>query len=352
MSISNRPYGHDQYQHPATEYTLTNASGASVSILDFGAIITRICVPDRSGKLGDVSLGFDEADRYTHDSGSMGTLVGRTGNRIAGATFELEGKTYTLGKNSLGKNNLHGGPEGFGLKMWNAMPIQENGKDTLRMTLYSPDLDQGFPGAVTVIVDYTFDDENNLGIHYHATTSKTTLINLTNHAYFNLNGHEAGTVHDLELQVNADEVTEVGEGLIPTGALKPVKGLPYDFTVMKPIGDALEHTETCPDMKLAGGVDFNYCAGRDRETKLIAVLYSPKTGREMRVVTDQPGVQIYTGQGLHQVGKDGVQYVPYAGVCLETQHYADSIHHPHFPSTVLRPQDVFDSDTVYQFRIR
>ncbi len=351
MSIASRPFGVAPSGAEVTEYTLTNHGGASVSIIDFGGVVTKIIVPDREGTLGDVNLGFDDVAVYAGDSGSMGALIGRFGNRIGGAAFNLEGKAYTLGKNN-GENNLHGGPEGFNVRMWRAEPAEGDEADILTLRLVSPDGDQGFPGELEVRVDYSFNDACELGIHYQAKTSKPTLVNLTNHCYFNLDGHDAGTVEDLQLQINADCVTEVGPDLIPTGKLIPVCDVPYGFSSMTRVGDVLAKRGECPLMSAAGGVDFNYCAGRDRETKLIATLYSPKTGRVMEVVTDQPGVQCYTGQGLHHTGKDGVPYGRFGGLCLETQHYPDGIHHPHFPSVVLRPQDTYDTLTVYRFGVR
>ena len=204
-------------------------------------------------------------------------------------------------------------------------------------------------GKLDVTVDYTWNDDCELGVHYMAVTDKPTLCNMTNHAYFNLDGHDAGTVENLTLQINADCVTEADPALIPTGRLLPQKGLAYDFTEEIRLGDVLARTPVDPVMRDAGGVDFNYCAGRDRETKLIATLRSPKTGRRMDVITDQPGVQCYTGQGLDHTGKGGVHYGPYAGVCLETQHYPDAIHQPHFESYVLRPQDKYDTFTIFRF---
>ena len=351
MSITTKPYGKEQHGYPVTEYTLTNHGDAYVSILDFGGIITNIVVPDRAGQLGDVNLGFDNATAYTADNGSMGALIGRVGNRIADANFALDGITYLLGANN-GVNNLHGGPDGFNMRMWQVVPTEGQDVDTLTLTLVSPDGDQNFPGKLTVTVHYTFTDQNVLGIEYFATTDKTTILNLTNHAYFNLDGHDAPTVADLELQVFADSVTGVREGLIPNGKFIAQSEVVYGFETPKRIGDVLDHTATDPDMKAAGGVDFNYCAGNDRITKCIAVLYSPKTGREMKVITDMPGVQVYTGQGLHQKGKGGVQYQAFSGMCLETQRYPDAIHQPHFPSFVLRPQEVYYTKTEYAFSVR
>lgn len=350
MSISQKPFGVSPRGDQVTEYTLTNAGGASVSIIDFGGVVTKIIVPDRAGKLDDVNLGYDDVATYDGHGGSMGALIGRVGNRIGGAAFELEGVHYTLGKNN-GENNLHGGPEGFSVRMWGVEKIEGRGVDTLRMTLTSPDGDQSFPGKLDVRVDYSFNDANDLTIHYQAKTDKPTLVNLTNHCYFNLDGHAAGTVEDLTLMINGDSVTEVREGLIPTGRFLPTAELIYGFDEETRLGDVLARRDEDAAMTMAGGVDFNYCAGRDRETKTIAVLRSPRTGRRMDVITDQPGVQCYTGQGLNHTGKGGVHYGAYAGVCLETQHYPDGIHHPGFPSIVLRPQDSYDTFTTYRFTV-
>ena len=352
MSITTRPFGTTPAGEAVTEYTLTNASGASVSICDFGGAITSIKVPDRNGVLADVALGFDSVDEYAGSrSGCMGALIGRVGNRIGGAAFDLEGEHYVLGKNN-GENNLHGGPVGFGVRMWETETAEIDGDPALVMHLISEDGDQGFPGRVEVQVTYIFSKDNELLIHYEAVTDQTTLINLTNHAYFNLDGHDAGSVFDLEMQISAHSVNEVDNGLIPTGRLIPVGETAYDFTAMTRLGDVLSHVQDDPALKNAGGVDFNYCAGRDRETKCIATLYSPKTGRVMDVITDQPGVQCYTGQQLNVPGKDGVHYGAFAGLCLETQHYPDAIHHPEFPSVVVRPQDSYDTFTVYRFGVK
>ena len=236
--------------------------------------------------------------------------------------------------------------------MWKAEPADIDGDPALILRLVSEDGDQGFPGQLEVQVTYAFSKDNELLIHYEAVTDKATLCNLTNHAYFNLDGHDAGDVRDHEMQIFAPSVNEVSPDLIPTGKLVPVGETVYDFSEMKRMGDVLDHTATDPMMKAALGVDFNYCAGRDRETKLIATLYSPKTGRVMDVITDQPGVQCYTGQGLNVTGKDGVHYGAYAGMCLETQHYPDAIHHPEFATIVLRPQDTYDTFTIYRFSVK
>lgn len=351
MKITTRPYGVNLDGKAVTEYTLSNAQGASVSILDFGGTITKLFVPDREGKLADVVLGFDDVAPYTGSAGSMGAIIGRFGNRIAGATFDLDGKTYSLAKND-GDNSLHGGTIGYNKRMWAVKTASDEHSAKLIMTLDDPDMYEGFPGAVRLSVTYTFDDENKLSIVYHATTDKPTIINLTNHSYFNLDGHDSGCVCQQTLQVNADYVTKADVHLIPTGELIPQTQVAYDFSKPTLLKTVLDKTPDVKEMKDAGGVDFNYCAGRDRERKLIATLASPKTGRVMDVYTDEPGVQIYTGNGLHFTGKGGASYKQFGGVCLETQHYPDSIHQPHFPSVVLRPCDVYHTETIYAFSVK
>ena len=347
MSFTSRQVGMAPTGEKIVEYTYTNGKGASYSVLNFGGTLNRLKVPDREGKLRDVVLGFDDLNRYLEGkAGCAGSLIGRVGNRIEGAAFTLEGVEYHLGKND-GNHNIHGGPVGFGLRFWD---VETAEPDALICRLISEDGDQNFPGRLEVTVTYTLSEENCLNIHYRAFTDKTTLCNLTNHAYFNLNG--SGTIHDHLLQINASHVAEADEELILSGRLIPVQDVVYDFSSPTRIGDVLSRMDEDPVMAHAGGVDFNYCAGRDRETKLIATLYSPESGIELKVITDQPGVQCYTGQCFSGMGKDGIPYQPYCGVALETQHYPDSIHHPDFPSTVLRPQDVYDTFTAFCFDVR
>jgi len=345
MKITKRAFGKDQNGHPVTEFTLTNKSGASVSVMDLGGTITRIMMPDKNGALGDVVLGYDDAAQYMRHAGYLGALIGRYGNRIGGAAFTLDGKTYPLPLNN-GPNNLHGGPDGFDRRIFSV----EETDAALRLSLISPDGDQGFPGTLRVEAGYSLNDEDALTIAYRASTDKPTIVNLTNHSYFNLDGQDAGDVENLVLQVFADTVTETDDGLIPTGKFIPTADVVYGFQTPTRIGDVLDHPDAA--MKNANGVDFNYCAGRDGEEKLIAMLYSPNTGREMRLFTDLPGVQVYTGQELNQAGKGGVHYHAYGGLCLETQRYPDSIHHPQFPSVVLRPGEEYLTKTTYRFAVR
>ena len=345
MQITKKPFGFSKHNLPVTEYTMVNASGASISVLDLGGIVSRIMVPDKGGVLGDVVLGYDDAEGYLKNNGYLGALIGRCGNRIGGASFELDGKPYTLRANN-GKNNLHGGPEGFNERMFSVEEL-ENG---LRLSLVSPDGDQGFPGTVQLTADYLFGDDNALTIRYRAVTDKPTIVNLTNHSYFNLNGQGSGDVKNFVLQMFTDSVNEADDGLIPTGNFIPAKDVVYGFQAPTRIGEVLDHPDAT--MRKAGGVDFNFCASDAGREKKIATLYSPNTGRELQVYTDLPGVQVYTGQGLNQTGKGGVLYKPYFGICLETQAYPDAIHHENFPSVVLRPGDEYKTETSYRFSVR
>lgn len=345
MQIVKRAFGTDSQNHPVTEYTLTNALGASVSILDLGGTVTRVMVPDRNGALGDVVLGYDDAAGYLNHRGYLGALIGRCGNRIGGASFTLDGKYYPLDAN-IGKDSLHGGLDGFNRRMFAVEELPGG----IRLSLVSPDGDQGFPGTLKVTADYLFSDENALTIRYHAVTDKPTIANLTNHSYFNLDGHAAGDVKNLVLKMFADSITEVDDHLIPTGRLIPTADKVYSFQAPTRVGDVLDNPDAI--MVNAGGVDFNYCAGKPGQCKRIAALYSPKTGRYMETYTDLPGVQIYTGQGLNQPGKGGAQYHKYGGICLETQGYPDAIHHENFPSVVLRPGEAYKTETSYRFSVR
>ena len=352
MSISSKFFGKTTKGQNVTEYTLLNKQGASVRILDLGGTITGICVPDREGKLRDVELSYDDVTTYEDpDCGYAGALIGRYGNRIANACFKLDGVEYKLHANN-GANSLHGGLEGFNARIWDVKTIEKESEDQLELTLISPDMDQGYPGTLKVKVTYTWDNNNALTIHYSANTDKLTICNLTNHAYFNLEGHNSGKILEHELQIFSDYVNEVHDDLIPTGKMIPSKKVCYGFVKPTKMSDVLSDLSSDHALENAGGVDFNYCAGRDNEKKCIAILYAPNSGIEMEVITDQPGVQCYTGQFLCCKGKDNTQYGAFDGMCLETQHYPDSMNNPHFPSVVLRPQDQYDTFTCYRFSVR
>lgn len=353
MSITKAPFGQTPDGQAITRYTLTNRSGASVSILDYGGIVNTICVPDRDGNLADVALGFDTVEGYLGEHGCMGDTIGRYGNRIAKGQFTIDGASYQLGCNN-GQNHLHGGPIGFNKRMWEAVPAEGDGQDTLRLHRVSPDGEMGFPGTLDVTVTFTFTDACDLIIRYQATTDKPTLCNMTNHTYFNLAGQDHGTVRDQVLLIDSDVITPVADsGLIPTGAYMPVAGTPFDMRDGLLLGDGLDQTQDCPQMAFAGGYDHNFVLRKGEAMGLAACLWDEASGRVMEVITDQPGVQLYTASKTYiSGGKGGMNYEPYSGLCLETQHFPDSPNNPQFAgTTVLRPGEVYDTTTIYAFRV-
>ena len=321
---------------------LQNDRGIRVTLSNFGARLISILSPDKNGQLADVCLGFDSLTDYQTRRGYLGATVGRWANRIAGASFQLNGKTYALAANN-GANTLHGGLEGFDKKFWDVVYA-----DAQAVTFFylSKDGEEGFPGSLRCQVRFSLDEAGRLAIAYEATCDQDTVLNLTNHAYFNLAG--AGTIHDHLLQVHAQAVTEATPDLIPTGRLLPVAGTPYDLCKPTRLSDSLARVGEQPMFDSARGFDIHYVVDGSgfREA---AILHHPASGRVLRVFTDQPGMQVYTGQGLKGLGKGGREHLPYSGIALETQHHPDAVHQPHFPSTVLMAGEVFRSQTVYQF---
>ncbi len=333
-------------------FTLTNKSGMKVEILSYGGVIKSIYTPDRSGKLADVVLGFDTLEDYLKKSPFFGTLVGRYANRIAGASFDLNGKNYPLVA-SEGKNQLHGGTKGFDKKNWDAVIIPGKDGEQLALSYFSKDGEEGFPGNLETTVIYSLSEDNKLGIEYIAVSDQDTVINLTNHSYFNLAGHSSGNVLSQELQMNSDFYTEIGEGSIPTGALLPVEGTPFNFKKSKTLGEEIGNTH--PQLRLTDGYDHNFVINESAKLpNSFAVAYDPDSGRTMEVATDKPGVQLYTGNFLTSdiVGKEGITYCKHAGFCLETQFYPDSLHQPSFPSAVLPAYTKYRFTTKYVFGIR
>ena len=351
MAITSRPFGVTREGKPVTLFTMTNKSGASVSVTDFGAIVTSIVVPDKHGKMADVTLGFDTFDRYEGDHAFMGDIVGRYGNRIAGGRFTLDGETYQLALND-GKNHLHGGKAGFNQKLWTATPAEGAGVDSVAMRYVSPDMEENYPGTLDVTCTYSWDDDCNLSIRYEATTDKATHCNLTNHTYFNLAGHDHGTVRDHIVWIDADVVTAVDSGLIPTGGYMPVVGTPLDLREGKIIGEGIDQKDTCVPMVYAGGYDHNFVLRKGSAVAMCAAVFHEESGRLMEVITDQPGVQLYTACTTYcEGGRGGVTYGNFSGLCLETQHYPDTPNHSNFPTTVLRPGEKYDTTTIYAFRV-
>ena len=352
MAITSREFGKNEHGETVTQYVMTNHAGANVKMIDYGATITSLCVPDKDGTLADVVLGFDDMAGYLKGHGHMGETIGRYGNRIGHAAFTLDGVTYHLSKNN-GENHLHGGNIGYGVKMWEVSTLEENTQDTLIFHMVSPDGEENYPGTLDVTVTYTWTDACDLIIRYRATTDKATLCNMTNHAYFNLAGHDHGDVRDQVLYIDADVITPVDAGLIPTGAYMPVAQTPFDLREGELVGDGLDVAAQYPQMVLAGmGYDHNYVLRKGCAMGLAACMHDERSGRTMEVITDQPGVQLYTGNSVDfDGGKGGVHYGKHAGLCLETQHFPDSPNNPQWPTTTLRPGERYDTTTIYAFRV-
>lgn len=346
--IEKSSFGKTQDGKEVALYTLSNSKGMTVKIITYGGIITELYVPDRTGKINDVVLGFDNLDGYLKGHPYFGAIVGRYANRIAGAKFTLNGKEYTLAKND-GENSLHGGLKGFDKVVWTAEPIKRSDGVALKLSYLSPDGEEGYPGNLSVTVTYIVTEDNELKIEYRATTDKDTIINLSNHSYFNLLGAENGLILDHELYINANYYTAVDDNLIPTGEIKPVEGTPLDFRKPTKIGARIDRVVVG---KNPSGYDHNYVLnGGGVKLDLVAQVYEPTTGRFMEVYSTEPGVQFYSGNFLDGTikGKKSVVYKKHHGFCLETQHFLDSIHHPNFPSVILRPGQTYTQTTIYKF---
>jgi aldose 1-epimerase len=317
-------------------FALTNRHGLIAKITDYGGRLTELHVPDRNGKLGNIVLGYNNFPDYLSDTSGQGATIGRFANRIAGAQFSLDGKNYTL------TDNLHGGKSNFSHRLWNAKPKQTAEGPSLVLTYTSADGEEGFPGKMDCTVVYTLTDKNDLRIDFAATTDKPTVVNLTNHAYFNLAGAGSGDIRKHVLQLNASKYTMADEQLIPTGVIASVEGTELDFRKPKLLGD---------DLDKINGYDHNFVLDKPLDKFGFAAKVSePTTGRVMEILSTEPGIQLYTANWLNGKGIGGA-YGKYSAVCLETQHYPDSIHHAHFPTTVLRPGQLFESRTVFKFSV-
>jgi aldose 1-epimerase len=329
-------------------FTLGREGAPAVAVTSYGAYIVSILAPDRSGKTADVVLGYRDLAGYLGDTNFLGAVVGRYGNRIARGEFTLGGKRYTLARNN-GPNHLHGGPEGFHTKVWTPRIVSGPEGDALELTYTSPDGEEGYPGTLTATVVYSLDADGGLKLAYSATTDAETVLNLTNHAYFNLAGEGSGDILDHQLQIEADSFTAVDETLIPTGELPPVAGTPLDFSEPVAIGARID--DASPQLQAGGGYDNNYVVrGEPGELRLAARVSEPGSGRVLEVLTTQPGVQLYSGNFLDGtiIGKSGRPYGKRSGFCLETQHFPDSPNQPEFPSVVLVPGERYSETTVYR----
>jgi aldose 1-epimerase len=349
-STTKKSFGKTPDGQPVDLYVLTNKSGAEASITNYGGALVSLKVPDRNGKLADVVLGYDSADGYVKDTSYFGALVGRYGNRIGHAQFVLDGKTYTLAKNN-GENTLHGGVKGFNKALWTARILPAKGGQSLELAYISKDGEEGFPGTLRVAVIYNLTDANELHIAYKATTDKKTVVNLTNHAYFNLAGQGSGEILGHLLTIQADQFTPVDAGLIPTGELRDVMGTPFDFRKPAAIGARIDQADE--QLKLGGGYDHNFVLRMpmDHGEHLAARVEEPTSGRVMEVWTTEPGIQFYTGNFLDgkTPGKGGITYAKRNAFCLETQHFPESPNQPKFPSVVLIPGETYHTVTTYKF---
>ena len=329
------------------EYTLRSAKGATAKVITYGATLTELWVPDKSGKSADVVLGFDNLDGYLGDHPFFGATVGRYGNRIAKGKFSIDGHEYSLFLNN-GPNSLHGGKVGFNRKVWKAEMVKMAHGSAVKLSYVSKDGEEGYPGTLTTTVTYELTDDNALKITYHASTDKPTVVNLTNHSYFNLYGAGSGDILKEVLQIDADRYTPVDDTLIPTGELATVEGTPYDFRKATVIG-----ARSAQVPKLAG-YDNNFVLnGEVGKLRKVGSLYDPASGRDMEVWTTEPGVQVYISLGLNGSIKGiGGAYPKFGAVCLDTQHFPDSPNRSNFPSTVVRPGKDYQSETVYKFSVK
>jgi aldose 1-epimerase len=345
QTIQKKPFGRTADGVAVDLYVLTNRHGMQANIISYGGIITKLQVPDKNGKLGDVVLGFDRLEDYLKGHPYFGAICGRVANRIARAKFTLDGKEYTLAKNN-GPNALHGGKKGFDKVVWKAEPHSAANHVDLVLSYVSPDGEEGYPGNLSVTVTYRLTADNELRVDYQATTDKPTPVNLTQHSYFNLAGPPSGDILGHEVMIAADQYTPVDDTLIPTGEIKPVKGTPLDFTQPTAIGARIAQLKGDP-----GGYDHNYVLRGGKGLRLAAVVTEPKTGRLMEMHTAEPGVQFYTGNFLDGTlkGRDGVVYRKHHGFCLEAQHFPDSVNQPNFPSVILRPGQTYKQTTIYRF---
>jgi aldose 1-epimerase len=355
QGVTRAPFGATALGQSTELFTLANAHGIEVRLTNYGAIITSLKTPDRSGRFADIVLGYDSLSGYLRDTPYFGAIVGRFGNRIARGRFTLDGKTYSLAINN-GPNSLHGGLRGFDKVVWNAEPFRNVEGVGVALDYTSADMEEGYPGTLRTHVTYTLTDDDRLIVDYQATTDKATPVNLTQHSYWNLAGDASRDILAHLLTINADAMTPVDSTLIPTGEITSVAGTPFDFRTPTPIGARIDQRQNA-QIRYGGGYDHNFVLNRSGAAtgalSLAARVVEPATGRMLEVFTTEPGLQFYSGNFLDGsiTGKAGHVYHYRYGLVLETQHYPDSPNHPNFPSTILRPGERYTTRTVFQFGV-
>lgn len=351
MNITSMEFGRTKEGKTVHSFTIYQADGSFCTLLSYGATLQRLLMPDRGGRYQDIVLGYDNMAGYEGPGEAYyGATIGRCGNRIARASFELGGKHCQLAANN-GRNHLHGGLRGFDKVVWRGEPVQMPEGPAVNFYYHSPDGEEGYPGSLDAQVTYILTADHSLIIRYTAIADAETVINLTNHSYFNLAGQGSGSILRHEVQIEADEFTPIDDELIPTGQIAPVAGTALDFRQMKPIGRDIES----PEAAIAAGLgyDHNFVLRKKAGLRQCATVYEPKSGRVMEVMTTMPGVQFYSGNFIKpEGGKEGVHYDRRNGFCLETQFYPDAIHHANFPSAVFAAGEPFRHETVYHFTVR
>tara|TARA_R110000868_G_scaffold21640_7_gene89740 strand:+ start:11439 stop:12626 length:1188 start_codon:yes stop_codon:yes gene_type:complete len=352
VTIEKSDYGITSEGEKVEKYILKNASGIEIDIITYGGIITALKTPNKDGVSQDIVLGYNSLEEYTNSNPYFGALIGRYGNRIAKGKFKLNGTEYTLATND-GENHLHGGLKGFDKVVWKASEEKNDASASLKLSYLSKDMEEGYPGNLDVTVTYTLDNDNKLNVVYEATTDKTTVVNLTQHSYFNLSGDSSTSILDQELKINADTYIPVNETLIPNGELATVENTPFDFTTMKVIGKDIE----ADNDQLRKGLGFDHCWVLNEQNtgvRYAATAYDPSSGRVLEIYTDEPGIQFYSGNFLDGTlpSKNGGTYAQRSGFCLETQHYPDSPNQKDFPSTVLEPGKKYESTTSFIFSVK
>lgn len=352
MTISKKIFGKTEDGKDVYIFNLSNSKGMTAQITNLGGIVVSLKVPDKNNNFDDVVLGYDKFEKYLNNTTFFGAIIGRNANRIKNSVITINGKEYKLSKNE-GENQLHGGVNGFDKALWKPQIIENNGVESLQLSYLSKDGEEGFPGNLNVKVTYTVTENNELKIDYYGISDKDTVVNLTNHSYFNLRGHSSGDVLDHMVMINADKFTPNDKESIPTGEIRDVEGTPMDLRKLTPIKERID--SKYEQIVLGNGYDHNFVLNKNNnELSKAAEVFEKNSGRVMEVYTTEPGVQFYTANFLDgtQVGKDGAKYDRRNALCLETQHFPDALNHKNFPSTILKAGDEYKSTTIYKFSTR